>query len=93
MKVILNICGVCFIARNSVVAARVADALGAMKPISREFLEGDGGVLVEGHDRYQDALKLEQFGSRKLWPRKVFEAEKLKQQTAAQVAEKKRGAR
>ena len=75
MKVLLNICGVGFIAKDAATAAKVADLLGHMQPVSREWLS-TGGVLVLGRERGYGGLDISAIGEARPMERKAIDLKK-----------------
>lgn len=87
MKTVLDICGVAFVAKNASTAAKVADLLGQMQPVSREYLHEPGLVLVAGHVRRADTISLTQLGSTKIWTRAEYAKARVEQDKQKRGAE------
>lgn len=86
MKVLLNICGVGFIAKDAASAAKVADLLGSMQAVSREYLS-TGSVLVLGRDRSYGGVDISEIGEVEPMGRKEFAVKKKADREAALKAE------
>lgn len=82
MKVLLNICGVGFIAKDAATAAVVADMLGHMRPVSREWLS-TGPVLVFGRAWRSDLVEITEIGEANPMERKAFDVKKRAEVDAA----------